>query len=59
MVNNIGKYDMEQKPMKPDEKSTLERTVKPRPNEQSALNIDEFLRISDPETKQVFVEQRA
>ena len=50
---------MEQKPMKPDEKSTLERTVKPRPNEQSALNIDEFLRISDPETKQVFVEQRA
>ena len=30
-----------------------------RPNEQSRLNIDEFLRITDPETKQVFVEQRA
>lgn len=30
-----------------------------RPNEQGVLNIDEFLRITDPETKQVFVEQRA
>ena len=30
-----------------------------QPNEQSRLNSDEFLRITDPETKQVFVEQRA
>lgn len=30
-----------------------------RPNEQSRLNIDDFLRILDPETKQVFVEQRS
>lgn len=33
-------------------------TPKP-PNEQSRLNIDEFLRITDPNTQQVFLEQRA
>lgn len=40
--------------------SESQRQAAPRqPNEQSRLNIDEFLRIMDPETKQVFVEQRA
>ena len=31
----------------------------PRPNESSGLNIDEFVRISDPQTKEVFLEKRA
>lgn len=50
---------MENDPMKqrPAEKSDHVREN--RPNEHGQLNIDEFLRISDPETKQVFVEQRA
>lgn len=50
---------MENDPMKrrPAEKS--EPVRENRPNEQSQLNIDEFLRITDPETQQVFVEQRA
>lgn len=50
---------MEQKGM--NQSQTLaQKPVQPsRPNETGALNIDEFLRISDPETKQVFVEQRA
>lgn len=42
--------------------TTADRQQQPmprQPNEQSRLNIDEFLRITDPETKQVFVEQRA
>ena len=56
---DLGKYSMENDPMKqrPAEKSEYEREN--RPNEHSQLNIDEFLRITDPETKQVFVEQRA
>lgn len=36
-------------------------TVKPVPrvpNEQPLVNIDEFLRISDPESQTVYVEQR-
>lgn len=56
---DLGKYSMENDPMKqrPAEKS--EPVRENRPNEQSRLNIDEFLRITDPETQQVFVEQRA
>lgn len=49
---------MDQKSSIPN--SNLETESPPkRPNEHSRLNIDEFLRISDPETQQVFVEQRA
>lgn len=48
---------MDQKPLNPQSPVT---DTKPRqPNEQGHLNIDEFLRITDPETQQVFVEQRA
>lgn len=30
-----------------------------RPNEQGVLNIDDFLRIRDPNTNQIFVEKRS
>lgn len=40
--------------------SELTIPVQPnRPNEQGMLNVDDFLRIYDPETKQVFVEKRS
>lgn len=45
--------------MKDSTTDTAQTVPNHRPNEQSRLNIDEFLRITDPETKQVFVEQRA
>jgi len=48
---------MDQKPNNPQPLVTETRSR--QPNEQGQLNIDEFLRISDPETQQVFVEQRA
>lgn len=50
---------MENDPMKQQLAEKTESAQAARPNEQSQLNIDEFLRISDPNTKQVFVEQRA
>lgn len=50
---------MEKDSMKDDTKDTAQPGPSKKPNEQSQLNIDEFLRITDPNTKQVFVEQRA
>lgn len=50
---------MDKDSMKDPTKDTKQPMPDNRPNEQSRLNIDEFLRITDPETKQVFVEQRA
>lgn len=48
--------------MTENSQSTSEKTapqpVPSRPNEQGQLNIDDFLRIYDPNTKQVLVEQR-
>lgn len=41
-----------------EKQQDLQKTAQ-RPNEMGTLNIDEFLRISDPETRQVFVETRA
>jgi len=48
---------MENSPMTQDQQP--EPIPPARPNEQSRLNIDEFVRITDPNTQQVFVEQRA
>lgn len=45
---NQSTPDLQQQPNSPN-----------RPNEQSRLNIDDFLRIYDPETQKVFVEQRS
>lgn len=50
---------MEQNSQQKAEMKEASQTPTPRPNEMGKLNIDEFLRISDPETKQVFVETRA
>lgn len=50
---------MDQKNTNTQSPEEQHNSVPQRPNEQSRLNIDEFLRITDPETKQVFVEQRA
>ena len=50
---------MENNPMDKQNPLPSETQTVSRPNEQSRLNIDEFLRITDPDTKQVFVEQRA
>jgi hypothetical protein len=36
-----------------------QRTVPTRPNETSGLNIDEHVRIFDPNSQQVFLEKRA
>jgi hypothetical protein len=36
-----------------------QRTVPARPNETSGLNIDEHVRIFDPNSQQVFLEKRA
>ena len=30
-----------------------------RPNETGSISVEAFVRISDPETKEIFVEQRA
>lgn len=49
---------MEQKPMQDTTKNNLSQPVARTPNEQPLVNVDEFLRISDPATQQVFVEQR-
>lgn len=59
MVIEPGKYVMTQNPMPNAGTKDQPQNTPARPNEQGVLNIDEFLRISDPETKQVFVEQRA
>ena len=59
MAIDAGKYIMEQNPMPNQSAPQSKITVPARPNEQSRLNIDEFLRITDPNSQQVFVEQRA
>lgn len=56
---DTGKYIMEQKPMNQPGPNLQQPAATNRPNEQSRLNIDDFLRILDPETKQVFVEKRS
>jgi hypothetical protein len=38
---------------------TQPRTMPARPNETSGLNIDEHVRIFDPNSQQVFLEKRA
>lgn len=48
---------MEKEPM--EEQTVKQPAPTSRPNEHGQLNIDEFLRITDPNTQQVFVEQRA
>lgn len=50
---------MEQNSQEKSEKQETAQQPLTRPNETGTLNIDEFLRISDPETKQIFVEIRA
>jgi len=51
---------MEQKSMnQPTSDAQLKQVPTGRPNEQSHLNIDDFLRIYDPETQKVFVEKRS
>jgi len=37
----------------------LQRSIPARPNETSGLNIDEHVRIFDPNSQQVFLEKRA
>ena len=49
---------MEQRPM-PDPKEILEIQQPKRPNEQGRLNIDDFVRIYDPNTQQIILEKRS
>jgi len=58
-VIDLGKYIMDEKINNPQPPLDSTASDARRPNEQSRLYFDELLRISDPETKQVFVEQRA
>lgn len=53
---DTGKYDMTEN-LQPTSENK-EQPVPARPNEQGRLNIDDFLRIYDPNTQQVLVEKR-
>ena len=48
--------------MDDNKQQTLSQTQKPtmpqRPNEHSGLNIDEFVKITDPQTQKVILEKR-
>jgi hypothetical protein len=52
---------MEDKNNQPDKDAYTGQIVKPatRANESAGLNIDEHLKIFDPESKQVWLEKRA
>lgn len=44
----------------PQEQQQPQQSVQPaRPNDTSGLNIDEFVRITDPQTKEIILEKRA
>lgn len=50
--------DQKDQPKQPEIKTT-ESTKPRRPNDVGALQIDGFVKIFDPNTKEVFVEKRA
>lgn len=46
-------------PMTQEEKQQPQAKQPARPNDTSGLNIDEFVRITDPQTKETILEKRA
>ena len=49
---------MDNKNQNPENSSAGQDRIDHRPNEHSGLNLDEFVRIKDPQTQRVILEKR-
>ncbi len=55
-LNNPMKHEQTEKPTEPSKTAV---SAPQKPNESTGLNIDEHVKIFDPETKKVWLEKRA